>query len=104
MAQPMISPDSHQAAAHCTRAQAEILVQFDHHRVRVEKRWGIMITYPWMPLEEAQEPFMVNVIFNPAPSHIPDPDQIRAIVRKHPPAPEAVQNIIDQLQFQDVTE
>ncbi len=97
----MLSPDSYEAVAACTWEQAEILVRYDHHRVKVAERWGIMITYPWMPLEEAQEPLLVKVIFNPAPRHIPSPDQIRAIIFKHPLAPQEVQNIIDQLQFTD---
>ncbi len=97
----MLSPDAFEAVAVCTRAQAEILVRYDHHRVKVGSRWGIMITYPWMPLEEAEQPLRVKVIFNPAPKHLPSPDQIRAVVFKHPLAPEEVQRIIDQLQFED---
>ena len=100
----MVTQASYQAVAVCTRAQAEILVRFDHHRVKVANRWGIMITYPWMPLEETQEPLLVTVIFNPAPKHLPSPEQIRAVVFKHPLAPVEVQDIIDQLQFQDSAE
>jgi hypothetical protein len=97
----MIPPDSIQVAAICTRTQGEVLVRYDHHRVKVENRWGILITYPWMPLEEAQEPLMAKVIFNPAPKHNFSPDQIRALVFKHPLAPPEVQEIIDQLLFKD---
>lgn len=100
----MISQDSYQSTAVCTRSQAEILVRFDHHRVKVENRWGIMITYPWMPLEEAQAPLVVKVVFNPAPKHLPSPDQIRAVIFKHPLAPEEVQRIIDNLEFKDDVE
>jgi hypothetical protein len=104
MVHAMISPDSDQAVAECTRAQAETLVRFDHHRVRVADRWGIMITFPWMPLEEAQEPFLLKVIFNPAPTYLSTPDEVFTIVIKHPQAPEEVQNIIDKLAFQHVNE
>lgn len=97
----MLPSNAVQAVAVCTRAQAEILVRYDHHRVKVGSRWGIMITYPWMPLEEAQEPLQVRVIFNPAPKHLPSPDQVRAVVFQHPLAPEEVQRIIDQLAFED---
>ena len=100
----MISPDSLQAVAICTRAQAETLVLFDHHRVQVEGRWGIMITYPWMPIEEAQEPLAVKVLFNPVPRHLPDPDQLRAMIFKHPLAPPEVQKIVAALEFEDFTE
>lgn len=93
--------DPLQATAVCTRAQAEVLVRFDHHRVKVGGRWGIMITYPWMPLEEAPEPLRVKVLFNPAPKHMPSPDQLRVMIFKHPLAPQEVQSIIDQLQFED---
>lgn len=88
-----------QAEAVCTRAQAEILVQYDHHRVQALDRWGIMITYPWMPLEEALEPLVVKVIFNPAPHHLPSPEQIRSIIFKHPLAPQFVQDRVDTLSF-----
>jgi hypothetical protein len=74
-------------------------VQFDHHRVKVGDRWGIMITYHWMPVGEAADPLVVRVIFNPAPRHLPSTDQVRAVIFKHPLAPEAVQRVIDQLVF-----
>lgn len=97
----MVPPDALQSAAVCPRPQAELLVQYDHHRVKVANRWGIMITYPWMPLEEAADPLQVIVVFNPAPRHVPDPDQVRAIVLKHLLAPAEVQAVIDQLVFED---
>lgn len=100
----MISQDSHFANAVCTRAQAETLVRFDHHRVKVENRWGIMITYPWLPLEEAQEPLVVRILFNPASKHLTSPDAVRRMIFKHPLAPEAVQRIIDTLEFEDADE
>ncbi len=95
----MISKEALEAEAVCTREQAEVLVRYDHHRVQVEGRWGILITYPWIPLEETPEPLVAKVLFNPAPKHLPSPAQIHAVIFKHPLAPKEVQEIIDQLQF-----
>lgn len=100
----MISPDADAAVAVCTRSQAETLVHYDHHRVKVGNRWGIMITHPWLPLEEARDPLLVKVIFNPAPKYNPSSDQIRAIVFKHPLAPQEIQDMIVQLNFEDALE
>ena len=100
----MISPDANEAVAVCTRSQAETLVQYDHHRVKVENRWGIMITYPLLPLEEAQEPLFVKVIFNPAPQYDPSLEQIRAIVFKHRLAPAEIQDMIGRLDFEEALE
>lgn len=79
-----ISPN--QAVAICTREQAEQLVAYDHHIVRVDDRPGVMLTYEWMPLEEHSGPFVLTVVFH----H----------VEKHPRAPEAIQTIVDELTFQ----
>ncbi len=95
----MLPENAVQAAATCTRAQAEVLVKYDHHRVSVGGRWGILISYPLLPLEEAQEPLLVTVIFNPSPRHLPTPAQIRAVVFKHPLAPDEVQEVVDQLHW-----
>ncbi len=86
-------------AAVCNRAQAELLVRYDHHQVVVNDCWGILITYPWMPLDEAPEPLIATVLFHPAPKHLPSEAQVRAAVRKHPMAPESVQAVIDRLVF-----
>ena len=89
-----------QVLARCTREEAEALVRYDHHRVQVGGRWGILITYPLMPLEDAQEPLLVNVVFNPSPKHLPTVKQTRAMVFKHPLAPQEVQELIDGLTFE----
>lgn len=78
-----VYPD--QAQAWCSRDQAERLVSFDHHRVRVGGRQGVMLTYHWLPLETAVEPLLLTVVFHYA--------------EQHPPAPPEVQVIIDQLTF-----
>ena len=79
-----IYPD--QAIAICTREQAAELVQYDHHRVIVEKREAVLLTYEWMPIEQHTGPFVLTVVFHHA--------------EKHPPAPEKIQAIVDVLRFQ----
>ena len=79
-----IYPD--QAVAICTREQAAQLVDYDHHRVNIENRPGVLLTYEWMPLEEHTGPFVLTVVFHHA--------------EKHPPAPESIQSIVDELRFQ----
>ncbi|HEX5809327.1 MAG TPA: hypothetical protein VFY25_11720 [Anaerolineales bacterium] len=76
----------HQATAICTRQQAEQLVRYDHHVVRVNGRPGVMLTYEWMPVEEHPGPFVLTVVFHYA--------------EKHPPAPDEIQAIVDGLSFQ----
>ena len=79
-----ISPN--QAVAICTRAQAELLVDYDHHVVHVNDRPGVMLTYEWMPVEKHAGPFLLTVVFHHAD--------------KHPRAPQAIQSIVDELTFQ----
>jgi hypothetical protein len=76
----------HQATAICTRAQAEKLVRYDHHVVRVNGRPGVMLTYAWMPVEEHTGPFVLTVVFQYA--------------EKHPAAPDEIQTVVDGLSFQ----
>ena len=83
----------------CKRSQAEFLAAFDHHRVIVNERWGILITRHLWPPAEATEPLKLKVILNPAPEHTTDESRVRSVVKKHPPAPDAVQAVIDQLVF-----
>ena len=78
-----IQPD--QAAALCTREQAERLAMYDHHVVQVGGRDGVMLTYEWMPVEEHRGPFLLTVVFHR--------------VQGHPPAPPEVQSIVDGLHF-----
>lgn len=79
-----IHPD--QAVAICTRAQAEQLVNYDHHVVLVNGHPGVMLTSEWIPVEEHGGPFVLTVVFHQ--------------VEKHPPAPEAIQSLVDELKFQ----
>lgn len=76
----------HQATAICTRTQAQQLVRYDHHAIRVNGRRGVMLTYPWMPVEEHAGPFVLTVVFQYA--------------EKHPTAPEDIQALVDGLHFQ----
>lgn len=70
--------------ATCSRDQAVILAPFDHHRVRVGGRDGVMLTYEWL-LADACEPLLLTVV----PHH----------AAAHPPAPPEIQSVIDQLAF-----
>jgi hypothetical protein len=75
-----------QAVAVCTGQQAEQLVDYDHHVVHINGRPGVMLTYEWLPIGDHAGPFVLTVVFQ----H----------VEKHPRAPEAVQSIVDGLNFQ----
>jgi hypothetical protein len=75
-----------QAIAICTREQAEQLIDYDHHAVSVNGQLGVMLTYDWMSLAEHTGPFVLTVVFYYA--------------EKHPRAPQAVQAIVDELNFQ----
>lgn len=79
-----IFPD--QAVAICTREQAEALINYDHHTIRINGRAGIMLTYEWVPLEKHAPPFLLTVVFRYA--------------EKHPPAPAEIQSLVDGLRFQ----
>ncbi len=76
--------------ARCTVEQAQQLIDFDHHAVRVAGRLGVMLTFPWMERlvqgERLAEPLELVVIFEHAAGH--------------PLAPWAVQAVIDRLEFQ----
>jgi hypothetical protein len=70
----------------CSRQQAEQLVHYDHHHVRINSRLGIMLTYHWMPLEDSAEPLLLKVVFHDS-------------ARQHPPAPQGIQEIVGQLKL-----
>ncbi len=86
-------------AAVCNRSQAEQLAAFDHHQAIVKECWGILITYHWLPVDDASEPLIATVLFNPAPNHTTSEGQIRQMIRQHPAAPPDIQAVIDQLTF-----
>jgi hypothetical protein len=71
-----------QAVAICTADQAEQLVNYDHHRINVSGRAGVLLTYEWMPIEEHIGPFVLTVVFHHAETHPPAPDEVQAIVDK----------------------
>jgi hypothetical protein len=75
-----------QAVAICTREQAEQLVDFDHHTIRINGLTGVMLTYEWMPLEEHAPLFLLTVVFRYAD--------------RHPVAPAEIQSLLDGLSFQ----
>lgn len=86
MSKPFNQIYPNQAVAICTRMQAEQLVLYDHHVVEINGQPGVMLTYDWMPVEDHTGPFVLTVIFHHA--------------EKHPPAPQAIQSIVDELTFQ----
>ena len=86
MSRPFNQIHPNQAVAICTPEQAEQLVNYDHHVVRVKGRPGVMLTYEWMPVAEHAGPFVLTVVFQ----H----------VKKHPRAPQGIQSIVDGLHFQ----
>ena len=86
MSKPLNQIYPNQAIAICTREQAQQLVDYDHHVVDINGRPGVMLTYDWMPVEEHAGPFVLTVVFHHA--------------EKHPPAPETIQSLVDELHFQ----
>jgi hypothetical protein len=85
MSKPLNQLYPDQAVAICTREQAEQLVDFDHHTVRINDRIGVMLTNEWMPLEEHAPPFLLTVVFRYAD--------------RHPAAPAEIQTLVDRLRF-----
>jgi hypothetical protein len=79
-----VYPD--RAIAICSRQQADQLVHFDHHVVRVNDRDGVMLTHEWMLVEQHSGPFILTVVFYNA--------------EKHPKAPAEIQSIVNTLRFQ----
>jgi hypothetical protein len=75
-----VYPD--QLAAQVSREQAEAILRFDHHRVKVGGRWGVLLTYYLMPLEEAAEPLMVRVVFHYAEAHPLAPPEVQAVIEE----------------------
>jgi hypothetical protein len=73
-----------QLVAICTREQTGQLVNYDHHRVWVDSCLGIMLTYHWMPLEDAKAPLTLSIVFHES-------------AQQHPSAPQQIQTIINQL-------
>ncbi len=76
--------------AECSREQAEQLIRYDHHRVRVGGRLAILLTYQWMEtgIENVEEPLRLRVVFHSAAS-------------QHPPAPPDIQALVDGLRFEE---
>jgi hypothetical protein len=99
MARYWYDGDPAEMEAVCDRVQAEHLAAFDHHGVIVGGCWGILMIHHWMRDAAAGDSRLARVLFNPAPRHSPSEDQVRVIVRKHPPVPREIQALIDRLVF-----
>lgn len=79
-----IQPD--QAIALCSREQAAQLAEYDHYRVNVLGREGVLLTGTWSLTETNAPPFILTVIFRSA--------------SQSPLAPEQVQKLVNELKFQ----
>jgi len=73
-----IYPD--QATAICAQAQAEQLMNYDHHCVTIMGKTGVLLTHEWMPIEKHVGPFVLTVVFHHAQAHPPAPDEIQGLV------------------------
>lgn len=71
-----------QATAICTRAQAEQLINYDHHRAIVLGKDCVLLIHEWTPIEEHIGPFVLTVVFHHAEMHPPAPHEIQAIVNR----------------------
>jgi hypothetical protein len=80
MPKPLNQIQPGQAVAICTREQAAQLAAYDHHRVVVSGRVGVLLTHAWQPLEEHVGPFLLTVVFYQVENHPPAPDPVQAIV------------------------
>jgi hypothetical protein len=80
-------------------ADASLLLSFDHHRVVVNGICGILITRQWTLDNDGDRRRVACILLNPAPRHHPSEAGVRAVVRKHPEAPLALQAVIDRLCF-----
>jgi hypothetical protein len=78
----------------CLPVTAERLRRYDHHRVRVDGCWGILLTYPWPPVEELRAAVVLRVVLHPAPDRAMTEEQVRRIVRAHPAAPAEIEALV----------
>lgn len=74
----------------CPRAEAPQLLRYDHHVVWIKGRPALLLTYRWAgdPLDTgpAELPFEVSFTY----------------AQGHPPAPRAIQRLVDTLSFTPV--
>ena len=73
-----ISPS--QTTAICTRAQAEQLISYDHHRVTVLGKECVLLIHEWTPIKNHVGPFILTVVFHRAESYPPAPDEIQILI------------------------
>jgi hypothetical protein len=79
-------PDERWVAT-CPRADAALLLRYDHHTVWIQGRPALLRTYHWAatPLDEQPDPLQFEVSFTYAAGH--------------PNAPAPVQAVTDRLTF-----
>lgn len=74
--------------------------------MRVQGRWGILLTYHWADLGDAvgvaaaPEPLWLGLSLHPGRSHGLTAERVRALILAHPPAPAEVQALVDTLTWQ----
>ena len=72
--------------ARCSRDQAETLLAYDHYYEWIAGHAGVLLTYPWMERTELRDDLQLSAMFTDAATC-------------HPPAPRAIQELIDQRVF-----
>lgn len=71
---------------------------YDHHRVRVAGRWGVLLTHQWMGAPP-ETPLTLQVVFRVGADYGLAREQSERAIQKHPPAPEEAQAVVDRLEF-----
>jgi hypothetical protein len=79
-----------------SREVATQLIHYDHHRILVGGRWGILLMYHWDLTKESNEPLTLELVFRIARDNLSPEEQFAAIL-KHPIAPKEIQEMIHQL-------
>lgn len=79
-------PDERWTGA-CSRADAELLLRYDHHVVWVGGRAALLLTYPWAAdgIGARPEPLAFEISFT--------------YPRGHPPVPRDVQSVVERITF-----
>ncbi len=96
--------DPERLSAVCDPSQTAQLVAFDHHRVVVDGRMAILITYHWLSLEETPNPLVAHAVFHPAPDRQFSFEQLRRTILAHPAAPAHIQSLVDTLHFHRIAD
>ena len=77
------------AIALCPPEQAALLLPYNQHTVRINGRCGVLLAYPHLKQAELTQPVEFQIVFE----H----------VTGHPTAPDKIQAIIDDLNFDTIS-